>query len=51
MQLSNGIVLLMFIIAIVLFFWGTLKAMKTQKKVYLLAMVPMGLLIMAMFML
>lgn len=51
MQLTNGIVLLLFVIAIVLFFWGTLKAMKTQKKVYLWAMVPMGLLIVAMFML
>ncbi|MGC9351210.1 MAG: hypothetical protein ACP5D3_04415 [Sulfurovum sp.] len=51
MQLTNGIVLLLFIFAILLFFWGTLKAMKTQKKVYLLAMLPMGLLIVAMFML
>lgn len=51
MQLTNGMVLLMFIVAVVLFFWGSWKAMKTQKKIYLWAMVPMGLLIVGMFLL
>lgn len=49
MQLTNGVVLLLFIVAIVLFFWGSIKAMKTQKKAYLWAMVPMGLFIAGMF--
>lgn len=49
MHLNNGLVLLVFVLAIVLFFWGSVKAMKTQKKIYLLAMIPMGLLILAMF--
>lgn len=49
--MTNGMVLLLFLVAIVLFFWGTIKAMRTQKKVYLLGMVPMGLLILAMFLL
>ncbi|MFT7823315.1 MAG: hypothetical protein ABXS92_01010 [Sulfurimonas sp.] len=49
MQLTNGVVLLLFVVAIILFFWGSLKALKTQKKVYLWAMVPVGLLILAMF--
>jgi hypothetical protein len=51
MQLSNGLLLLTFIVSIVLFFWGSIKAMKTQKKVYLFAMIPMGILILAMFLL
>lgn len=49
MQLTNGMLLLLFIIAVVLFFWGSIKAMKTQKKVYLLAMLPMALLIAGLF--
>ena len=49
MTLTNGMLLLIFFVAIMLFFWGTLKAMKSQKKVYLLAMVPLGILIVAMF--
>jgi hypothetical protein len=49
MQLTNGLLLLIFLVATILFFWGSIKAMKTQKKVYLLAMIPMGVLILAMF--
>ncbi len=49
MHLSNGMMLLVFLIAILLFFWGSIKAMKTQKKIYLTAMIPMGFLILWMF--
>jgi hypothetical protein len=51
MPLSNGLLLLIFFVSIILFFWGSIKAMKTQKKIYLLAMIPMGILILAMFLL
>ena len=47
--MTNGMMLLMSVIAIVLFFWGSWKAMKTQRKIYLLAMAPMGILIAVMF--
>lgn len=49
MHLSNGAILFIFVISIILFFWGSWKAMRTQKKIYLTAMLPLGLLIMAMF--
>ncbi|MDM5271924.1 hypothetical protein PGH07_07015 [Sulfurovum sp. zt1-1] len=49
MQISNGLLLLIFFVSITLFFWGSLKALKTQKKIYLLAMIPMGMLIAVMF--
>ena len=51
MQLSNGLLLLIFLVSMILFFWGSIKAMKTQKKIYLLAMIPMGLLIIGLFLL
>jgi hypothetical protein len=50
-HLTNGTLLLIFLVSVVLFFWGSFKALKTQKKHYLLAMVPMGLLIVGMFLL
>lgn len=40
MSLSNGVILLFFIIALVLFFWGSFKAAKTQNTHYLWAMIP-----------
>jgi len=49
--MTNGILILLFLVAVALFFWGSLKALKTQQKRYLLAMVPMGLLIAGMFLL
>jgi len=51
MPLTNGTLLIIFLVATLLFFWGSFKAMKTQQKRYLLAMVPMGLLIAGMFLL
>jgi hypothetical protein len=38
-----------FIVAIGLFFWGIYKALKTQKTVYTLALLPFILLIIGMF--
>ncbi|MGC9351995.1 MAG: hypothetical protein ACP5D3_08395 [Sulfurovum sp.] len=49
MPLTNGTLLFIFLVATLLFFWGSFKALKTQKKRYLLAMMPMGLLIVGMF--
>lgn len=49
MPLTNGTLLIIFLVATLLFFWGSFKALKTQKKRYLLAMIPMGVLIVAMF--
>ncbi len=38
-----------FIIIIGLFFWGVYKAVKTQKTIYVLAMLPFVLLLVGMF--
>ena len=37
------------IIIIVLFFWGIYKAVKTQKKIYTVALLPFVLLLLVMF--
>ena len=41
--------LLGFIIIVGLFFWGIYKAVKTQKTIYALAMLPFVLLLISMF--
>ncbi|MBD3790297.1 MAG: hypothetical protein IE885_08065 [Campylobacterales bacterium] len=51
MQLTNGTVLLLFFVATALFFWGVSKAVRTQKKIYLLAMLPFFLGMIGMFLL
>lgn len=38
-----------FIIIVGLFFWGVYKAVKTQKTIYVLAMLPFVLLLVGMF--
>ncbi len=38
-----------FILIIGLFFWGVYKAVKTQKTIYVLAMLPFVLLLLGMF--
>ena len=43
--------LLIFVATIILFFWGTYKALKTQKSLYMLAMLPFLLGITVMFLL
>jgi len=47
--MSNTLILALFVLAIVLFFWGVYKAVKTQKTIYTLAMLPFILLLVAMF--
>ena len=47
--MTNSVVLILFIISVILFFWGVHKAAKTQKKIYLLAFTPFILLIIGMF--
>ena len=47
--MSNALILALFVFAIVLFFWGIYKAIKTQKTIYALAMLPFVLLLLAMF--
>ncbi len=45
--MPNSLLLLLFIITVGLFFWGIYKALKTQKSLYALAMLPFLLLIAA----
>lgn len=47
--LSANMILGLFIFVILLFFWGIYKAVRTQKLVYTLALVPFTLLLFWMF--
>ena len=47
--MTNALILAIFILDIVLFFWGIYKAIKTQKTIYVLAMLPFVLSLVAMF--
>ena len=47
--MSNAVILMIFAVSVILFFWGVHKAVKTQKKIYLLAFIPFILLIIGMF--
>jgi hypothetical protein len=38
--MNNLTLILIFLVTLVLFFWGVWKALKTQRTVYMLAMVP-----------
>ncbi len=49
MTIPPYIVLSGFIIIVGLFFWGVYKAVKTQKTIYALAMLPFALLLIVMF--
>ncbi len=49
--MPNSMLLLLFIITIGLFFWGIYKALKRQKSLYALAMLPFLLLIAAIMLL
>ncbi|HEY9190288.1 MAG TPA: hypothetical protein VIM88_05425 [Sulfurovum sp.] len=49
--MTNAAILTIFIVSVILFFWGAQKAAKTQKKIYLLAFIPFLLLIAGMFLL
>ncbi|MDQ7046847.1 MAG: hypothetical protein Q9M39_04225 [Sulfurovum sp.] len=47
--MSNALILALFVFGVALFFWGIYKAIKTQKTIYALAMLPFPLLLVAMF--
>jgi len=49
--IPNSLLLLLFLLTVTLFFWGIYKALKTQKSLYALAMLPFLLLIAAMMLL
>ena len=49
MEISPYVALSGFIIIVGLFFWGVYKAVKTQKTIYVLAMLPFVLLLVGMF--
>ena len=48
-QIPPALALVLFLVIIGLFFWGIAKAVKTQKKVYIFAMMPFILLLVGMF--
>lgn len=48
-KMTNAVILAVFIFCLILFFWGVHRAVKTQKKIYLLAFIPFMLLIAGMF--
>jgi hypothetical protein len=47
--MNNLTVILIFLVTTGLFFWGVFKALKTQKSIYMLAMVPFFLMMVGMF--
>jgi len=47
--MSNLTVILIFLVTLILFFWGVFKALKTQNTLYMLAMLPFFLLMVGMF--
>lgn len=48
-EIPPYLALILFLFIVGLFFWGVYKASKTQKKVYLFAMLPFVLLLVGMF--
>jgi len=47
--MTSAEILASFLVSVILFFWGVFKAVKTQKKIYLLAFIPLLMLIVGMF--
>jgi len=47
--MNNLMLITIFFVTLVLFFWGVWKAVKTQKTVYMLAMVPFFMLMVGIF--
>ena len=47
--MNNLTLILIFLFCVSLFFWGVYKALKTQKSIYMLAMVPFFGLMVGMF--
>ena len=48
-EIPPVVALILFLGIVGLFFWGVFKAVKTQKKVYIFAMLPFMLLLTVMF--
>jgi hypothetical protein len=48
-SISPTLALVLFLLVLLLFFWGVYKAVKTQKTLYTLAMLPFVLLLVLMF--
>ncbi len=48
-EIPPVLALVIFLVIIGLFFWGVFKALKTQDKVYMFAMLPFILLLVGMF--
>lgn len=47
--MNNLTLILIFLVTLVLFFWGVWKALRTQKVIYMSAMVPFFLLMVGIF--
>ncbi|MCB4754570.1 MAG: hypothetical protein LGB62_05830 [Sulfurovum sp.] len=47
--MNNLILILIFLMTLILFFWGIWKALRTQKVIYMAAMIPFFGLMVAMF--
>ncbi len=47
--MNNLTIILIFLVTVILFFWGVFKALKTQKIIYMLAMAPFFLLMVGIF--
>jgi len=48
-KIPPSVAIILFLVIIGLFFWGIFKALKTQKKVYIFAMMPFIFLLAGMF--
>jgi len=47
--MNNGLLILLFVVAILLFFWGVYKAVKTQENKYMWALAPFMVLMLLLF--
>jgi len=47
--MNNLTVILVFLVTVTLFFWGVYRAIKTQRVIYMLAMVPFFMVMIGMF--
>jgi hypothetical protein len=47
--MNNLTVIMIFLVTLLLFFWGVFKALRTQKTIYMLAMMPFFLLMVGIF--
>jgi hypothetical protein len=47
--MNNLTVIVIFLVTLLLFFWGVFKALRTQKTIYMLAMVPFFFIMIGIF--